>query len=200
MTVKDKPPTDATIVISMDTPCAECGRGGATGNGLCLGCTSKAIGGRRMRSDAGRAVQSRFRAVKSEARSVLRATEEDRTVELGSNTANEDLKRRATALKEKLDQIADLQEEVKQLKAEAKADGYDLKALNQVVKELRRGPDYQAAQLELELVLDTYRRAVDLPTTLEAAQEAAREAATVVPSVDEGEADDERRPVRKDLN
>ena len=122
-------------------------------------------------------------------------------MELGSNTANEDLRRRAMAMKEKLDEIAELQEEVKQLKAEAKADGYDLKALNQVVKEMRRGPDYQAAQLELELVLDTYRRAVDLPVTLEAAQKAAREAAAVVPNP--ADADDEARPrrgSRKDLN
>lgn len=199
MSTKGKP-TEATIVVNIDTPCAECGEGGATGNGICLACMGKAIGGRRMRSDAGRAVHSRFRALKGEAQSVSRSKQEDRTVELRSNTANEDLRRRATALKEKLDEIAELQEEVKQLKAEAKADGYDLKALNQVVKELRRGPDYQAAQLELELVLDTYRKAVDLPVTLEAAQEAARDAATVVPSVDEGEADDERRPVRKDLN
>lgn len=103
------------------------------------------------------------------------------------SNSNEDLRCRAGALREKLDEIAELQEEVKQLKAEAKADGYDLKALNQVVKELRRGPDYQAAQLELELVLDTYRKAVALPVTLEDAHEAAREAATVVPSADEPE-------------
>lgn len=183
-------PIGAEITINMDTPCAECGEGGAAESGICLACTNKAINGGRMRSEAGQAVQARFRAA-------TRAKEN--SMELGSNTANEDLRRRATALKDKLDEIAELQEEVKQLKAEAKADGYDLKALNQVVKELRRGPDYQAAQLELELVLDTYRRAVDLPTTLEAAQEAAREAATVVPGPDEAE-DDERRPPRKDLN
>ena len=199
MTVKDKPPLDA-VVISMDTPCAECGKGGAAPNGICLGCTNKAMGGGRMRSKAGRAVQSRFRALKTEAQSASRSTQEDRTLDLGSYTANEDLRRRAMGLKGLLDQIADLQEEVKQAKAEAKADGYDLKALNQVVKELRRGPDYQAAQLELELVLDTYRKAVDLPVTLEAAQEAVRSDAANVPAVDEADDDGSQRSPRKDLD
>jgi len=103
MTMRDKPPIAAEVVISIDTPCAECGKGGAAQNGICLGCTSKALGGGRMRSKAGRAVQSRFRALKTDAPSALRATEEDRTVELGSNTANEDLRRRAMGLKDLLE-------------------------------------------------------------------------------------------------
>lgn len=121
-------------------------------------------------------------------------------MELGSNTANEELRRRAKALSEKLDEIAELQEEVKQIKSEAKADGYDMKALNQVVKEMRRGADYQSAQLELELVLDTYRKAVGLPTTLEAAQEAARAEAETVPAPDDEDTDATERRRRTDLN
>lgn len=95
--------------------------------------------------------------------------------------ANEDIKRRAEALSHKLNEIADLQEEVKQLKAEAKADGYDMKALNQIIREMRRGPKYQSDQLQLELVLDTYRQAVELPITLEDAQRRAAEAAGETP-------------------
>lgn len=100
---------------------------------------------------------------------------------IGDNHANEELRRRARALCDVLDQIAELQEDAKEIKGEAKADGYDMKAFAQIVKEMRRGPDYQADQLQLELVLDTYRRAVDLPVTLDAAQEAAREAAGATP-------------------
>ena len=32
-----------TITINMDTPCTECGKGGATPSGLCLGCIGKQI-------------------------------------------------------------------------------------------------------------------------------------------------------------
>lgn len=82
-----------------------------------------------------------------------------------------------------LNEIADLQDDAKQVRAEAKADGYEVKVLNKVIQELRRGEDYRQGQLELELMLNTYRAAMDLPTTLEAAQTQAREAAEVVPDV-----------------
>jgi len=117
----------------------------------------------------------------------------------GHNQADAELKRRAEALSSILDQIAELQEDAKQIRTEAKSDGYDLKALNQVVKELRKGADYQAGQLELELVLDTYRKAVGLPVTLDAAQEAARKEAEELPAPDDD--DGERAPRRRaDLN
>lgn len=117
----------------------------------------------------------------------------------GHNHADAELKRRAEALSSILDQIAELQEAAKQVRSEAKADGYDLKALNQVVKELRKGADYQAGQLELELVLDTYRKAVGLPVTLDAAQEAARKEAEELPAPDEEEPR-RSKPTRADLN
>jgi len=102
------------------------------------------------------------------------------TETLGNN-AEAELKRRARALVDVLDQIADLQEEAKGIKGEAKADGYDMKAFAQTVKEVRRGAEYQAAQLELELVTDTYRRALGLPVTLEAAQQLVAEEASEAP-------------------
>lgn len=99
---------------------------------------------------------------------------------LGRNQAS-DLKGRAQELAAVLDEIAEAQERAKEIKAEAKSEGYDMKAFNQVVKELRRGPDYQADMLQLELVLDTYRRGVGLPTELEAAQKLVAEQAGTIP-------------------
>jgi uncharacterized protein (UPF0335 family) len=107
--------------------------------------------------------------------------------------ARDELRRRARAVSDKLDEIAELQGEVKELKLEAKSDGYDMKAFGQIIKEMRRGPDFQADQLTLELVIDTYRVAVGLPTDLEVAQEAAREASSQVPGAG-GEA---RHPKRR---
>lgn len=86
-----------------------------------------------------------------------------------SNTQAE-LVRRAERRAALLDDIAERQEELKQIKAEDRADGFSEKALAQVVKELRRGPDYQADVLQLEMELDTYRAAVGLPRTLHDAQ------------------------------
>lgn len=92
------------------------------------------------------------------------------TAEIGDNSGRAELTRRAKGIAALLDQIADIQEEVKQLKAEAKADGYDMRALGKVIAELRKPPDYMVKQLQLEMVLDTYRESVGLPTTIEEAQ------------------------------
>lgn len=48
-----------TITVNMDKKCAECGKGGAADNGICLACTGKAISGKPMRSATGRAVAAR---------------------------------------------------------------------------------------------------------------------------------------------
>lgn len=50
-----------TITVNVDKKCAECGKGGAVDNGICLGCTSKAISGKPMKSPVGRAVAARFK-------------------------------------------------------------------------------------------------------------------------------------------
>jgi uncharacterized membrane protein YvbJ len=54
-----------TITINMDKKCAECGKGGAVDSGICIGCTSKALSGRVMKSPTGKAVQRRFFTRKS---------------------------------------------------------------------------------------------------------------------------------------
>lgn len=128
--------------------------------------------------------------------------------EMGNN-ARERLNSLAKQISDHLNDIADGQEEVKKLKAEAKSEGYDLKALGQIIKEMRKGPDYQAQQLTLELVLDTYREAADLPRTLEQAQSAAAAAAETVPepkkkrskAANDDQDEHDRTPApRKDLN
>lgn len=101
--------------------------------------------------------------------------------DIGHNTTNEELERRAKNLSNLLDDKAEIDADIKALKDAAKADGYDMKAFAQVVKEMRKGPEYQAAQLELEFILDTYRRGVGLPVTLEAAQKAVTDEAGSVP-------------------
>jgi hypothetical protein len=53
-----------TITINMDAKCDECGKGGRSGNGLCLSCTTKAIQGKPMRSPQGRMVAMRFKDLK----------------------------------------------------------------------------------------------------------------------------------------
>lgn len=78
-------------------------------------------------------------------------------------TDHTDLKRRAQKICEMLADIAELREDLKLEKKGAESAGYDIKALMQVVKELR-APEKHEAQLELELVLDSYREGVGLKT------------------------------------
>ena len=80
-----------------------------------------------------------------------------------------------------LDEQAALAGDIKELRGEVKEAGFNVKAFNQAVKEKRKGAKYQAAQLELELEMDTYRSAVGLPVTLEDAQERARKEAENAP-------------------
>ena len=66
---------------------------------------------------------------------------------------------------ERLDgEMAALSEDRKQVLAEAKSSGFDEKALKKVIKELAMDEDKRDAQLSFELVVDTYRKALDLPT------------------------------------
>lgn len=104
----------------------------------------------------------------------------DEPITLGAN-ANADLKGRAEELAGVLDDIAELKNREKEIKADAKAEGYDMPSFNQMVKEKRRGASYQCAQLEKELVLDTYRKAIGLPVTLEDAQKRAAADASKTP-------------------
>ena len=85
---------------------------------------------------------------------------------------------RLTAL---LDDIGDLQADVKQIYDEAKSAGFNVKVLRRIVKELRADDDKRAGQLAFELEVDTYRAAFDLPRNYGDAAEAAKEAAAEIP-------------------
>lgn len=52
--------TGLRINIDMDRKCAECGKGGAADSGICLTCATRAMSGRTMRSQIGKAVQYRI--------------------------------------------------------------------------------------------------------------------------------------------
>lgn len=51
------------ITIDMDKKCAECRKGGAADNGICLKCTTKAMGATPMKSAQGRRVQAAWKAL-----------------------------------------------------------------------------------------------------------------------------------------
>lgn len=92
-----------------------------------------------------------------------------------------------------LDEIAERQVLLKDLKAQAKEDGFNLKCLAQIVREKRRGAKYQADQLMLELEINTYRQNYGLPVDVEDAQERARREAdgeVLAPDDVESAADD----------
>ncbi len=101
---------------------------------------------------------------------------DERGTEIGGNS-KEVLRGRVRRRVEILEQMDELKEQLKDFKAEDKADGFTEKAIAQVVKEMRKGVDYQADQLQLELEVDTYRKANELPTTLADAQKLAHDAA-----------------------
>lgn len=56
--------TGLTINVDLDKKCVECGKGGACDSGICLGCISKALHGKPMKSPTGKAVALRFRDLK----------------------------------------------------------------------------------------------------------------------------------------
>jgi hypothetical protein len=58
-----------TITIDLNKKCAECKKGGAVDNGLCLACTTKAIKRKPMKSAQGAAVAARFDEMKRNLRS-----------------------------------------------------------------------------------------------------------------------------------
>jgi hypothetical protein len=55
-----EPVGQMNVTIDMDKACAECNRPGACPNGLCLTCSTAAIGGKRMNSRQGRSLQKQW--------------------------------------------------------------------------------------------------------------------------------------------
>lgn len=83
------------------------------------------------------------------------------------------LKSYASRIAGLMDQIKDIREEVKGEVAAAKQAGLDTRALLRVVKEMGLPPEAREKQLEFELVVDDYRKAVGLLTEVGAEQQAA---------------------------
>jgi len=100
---------------------------------------------------------------------------------LGGN-ATQALESYGRRLSDALDALADAQEAVKDIKAEAKSDGFDAALLSRVLRELRLGPEYIADQLAKEAERDTYRRALGVPTDLDAAMTGVRTAVETLPT------------------
>lgn len=101
--------------------------------------------------------------------------------------AAKELKRRASRRATLMDEIKEKQDELKDLKAEDKADGYNEKALAAVVKSLRNGVEWHADQLAFELEVDTYRNACGLTTDAEVADTQARKAREKLPDDEDGD-------------
>jgi len=101
---------------------------------------------------------------------------DERGADMGGNSKAV-LRERVQRRVDVLEQIDELKQTLKDYKDEDKADGFTEKAIAQVIKEVRKGVDFQADQLQLELEVDTYRDANDLPRTLAEAQKRAHAAA-----------------------
>ena len=81
----------------------------------------------------------------------------------GSNSEAQ-LRAAAETIKTLREQIAALQDEIKVEVAAAKSSGFNMKALNRVIKDMMLEPEAMEKQLVLELEIDTYRRAVGVRT------------------------------------
>jgi len=60
--------TTPTITLDMDRKCDECRKGGAASSGLCLSCTTRAMGAKPMKSETGRLVRLRFNNLRERAK------------------------------------------------------------------------------------------------------------------------------------
>lgn len=97
------------------------------------------------------------------------------------NNSNVELKRRIDRRIELLDQVADINEEIKAFKAEDKADGFTEKAIADAVKLKRADAEKVLATLLYEAERDVYRKAAGVPTDIEAAEKIARQHVKEVP-------------------
>ena len=99
---------------------------------------------------------------------------------MGGN-AEAELKRRIERRIKLLDDVAELQEEMKGFKSEDKSDGFTEAAIANAVKMRRAGADKVLATLMLEAEIEVYRKAAGVPTEIEAAQEVAAAEAEAIP-------------------
>lgn len=98
----------------------------------------------------------------------------------GGNSEAE-LKRRVDRRIDILDQVAELNEELKGFKAEDKSDGYNERAIADAVKLKRADAEKVLATLLFEAEKDVYRRAAGVVTDIEQAQKNAQAEAEAMP-------------------
>ena len=88
------------------------------------------------------------------------------------DNSNAELKRFAERIADFMGQIQEIKDDLKlELKA-AKDAGFDIKALNKVVREMTMEPEKQEAQLEFDWAVGAYRRVLGLKTEIGGKQEA----------------------------
>ncbi|MGE3064147.1 MAG: GapR family DNA-binding domain-containing protein [Hyphomicrobiaceae bacterium] len=110
----------------------------------------------------------------------LPAGESVAATNIGSN-AEAELKRRIDRRVDLLDEVAELQGQLKEYRAEDKADGFTEAAIADAVKLRRADAEKVLRRILLEAEIDVYRKAAGLPVDIETAQKWAQEAAEAVP-------------------
>lgn len=152
----------ATITVDMDKKCAECGKGGAVDNGLCLGCTTKAIAGEAMKSKIGKAVQGRFHTKVAEHKTG-NLTHDTSTNQgapvVKSGFAKEQLRAFINRVERLEEEKAALAADIKEVYSEARGTGFDTKIMRQVIM-LRRLD--KAEFQEREALIDIYLTALEM--------------------------------------
>lgn len=152
----------ATITIDMDKKCAECGKGGAVDNGLCMGCTTKAIAGEAMKSKIGKAVQGRFHTKVAEHKTgnLTHDTSTNQGAPVAkSGFAKDQLKSFINRI-ERLNEERDaLSADIREVFSEAKGTGFCTKTMRTVIRKRKLDKaDFQ----ELEAMEDLYLTAMDM--------------------------------------
>lgn len=152
----------ATITVDMDKKCAECGNPGAVDNGLCMGCTTKAIAGEAMKSKIGKAVQGRFHTKVAEHKTgnLTHDTSTNQGAPVAkSGFAKDQLKSFINRI-ERLNEERDaLSADIREVFSEAKGTGFDTKIMRQVIRMRKLDKaDFQ----EQEAMLDLYLTAMDM--------------------------------------
>lgn len=97
------------------------------------------------------------------------------------NNSNAELKRRVDRRVELLDEMSELQEQLKDFKDEDKSDGFTERAIVDAVKLRRVNADRVLATLTLEAEKTVYRKAAGVATDIETAQKLAQSEAESVP-------------------
>lgn len=142
-------PATPTITIDMDAKCAECKAPGRSENGLCLGCTGKAMRGEPMNTPTGQEVRHRLHNQKTG----------DTSTVAKSGFAKDQLRSFIDRIERLEEERAALSADIKEVYSEAKGTGFDTAIMRQVIRMRKLDKaDFQ----EQEAMLDLYLTAMDM--------------------------------------